>query len=63
MKASSAVLQGLWIAVFVVVLVWSGIGPHDYPTWFLEVFPAVLGAGVLLYTRVSFPLTEVVWFS
>ena len=61
MKANSAVLQGLWIAVFVVVLVWSGIGPHDYPTWFLEVFPALLGAGVLWYTRVSFPLTTLTY--
>ena len=61
MKASSVVLQGLWIAVFVVVLVWSGIGPHDYPTWFLEVFPALLGAGVLWYTRVSFPLTTLTY--
>ena len=50
-----------WIAVFVAVLVWSGIGPHDYPTWALEVAPAVIGGIVLWYTRESFPLTPLVY--
>lgn len=54
-------LQGLWIAVFLAVLVWSGIGPHDYPTWLLEVSPALLGGAVLWYTRVSFPLTPLTY--
>lgn len=54
-------MRGAWIAVFVVVLVWSGIGPHDYPTWALEVAPAVIGALVLWYTRDSFPLTPLVY--
>jgi putative membrane protein len=50
-----------WILVFLVVLAWSGIGPHDYPTWFLEVFPALLGAAILWYTRDSFPLTRLTY--
>jgi putative membrane protein len=50
-------LRIAWIATFVAVLAWSAIQPHDYPTWFLEVAPALIGAGVLWYTRVSFPLT------
>ena len=54
-------MRAAWIAVFVVVLVWSGIGPHDYPTWALEVAPAVIGALVLWYTRDSFPLTPLVY--
>lgn len=53
--------QGAWIGVFLAVLVWSGIRPHDYPTWFLEVFPALLAAGVLWYTRESFPLTTLAY--
>ena len=54
-------MRAAWIAVFVAVLVWSGIGPHDYPTWALEVAPAVIGALVLWYTRDSFPLTPLVY--
>lgn len=51
----------VWTVVFWVVLVWSGIDPHDYPTWGLEVFPAVLGAGILAATRRAFPLTTMVY--
>jgi putative membrane protein len=47
--------------VFVLVLAWSGINPHDYPTWFLEVFPALLGAAILWYTRDTFPLTRLTY--
>lgn len=50
-----------WILVFGAVLVWSGIGPKDYPTWVLEVSPAVIGAAVLAWTRGSFPLTPLVY--
>ena len=39
------------------VLVWSSINPHDYMTWLLEVAPAMIGAGILLATRNTFPLT------
>ena len=51
-------LQVAWIAIFTLVLVWSGIGPHDYPTWLLEVMPAILAAAILWYTRERFPLTR-----
>ncbi len=54
-------LQPLWIITFVGVLVWSGIAPHDYPTWALEVAPAVIGAVVLLITRKRFPLTPLLY--
>ena len=51
----------IWVGVFSAVLVWSGIDPHDYPTWALEVLPAVLGAGILAATRRRFPLTTLVY--
>ncbi len=54
-------MRALWIAVFTGVLVWSGIDPKDGVTWALEVLPAVLGAGVLWFTRNSFPLTPLVY--
>jgi putative membrane protein len=50
-----------WVAVFTVVLIWSGIAPKDFMTWCLEVFPAVLGAVVLWHTRERFPLTTLVY--
>lgn len=53
--------RGVWIAIFFTVLLWSGIDPHDYPTWILEVSPAVIGAAVLWITRARFPLTPLAY--
>ena len=50
-----------WIAIFLAVLIWSGIGPKDYMTWCLEVAPAVIGGLVLWFTRDRFPLTTLVY--
>jgi putative membrane protein len=50
-----------WIAVFVGVLLWSGIEPKDTVTWMLEVAPAVIAAIVLLATRRRFPLTRLAY--
>ena len=44
------------------VLIWSGINPKDQLTWFLEVFPAIAGAGLMLYTFNSFRLTSILYF-
>ncbi len=54
-------MRWLWIAMFVGVLVWSGINPHDYPTWGLEVAPAVIAAAILLVTEERFPLTPLLY--
>lgn len=54
-------LQYSWMAVFLAVLAWSAVNPHDYPTWWLEVLPALIGAGILWYTRETFPLTRLVY--
>lgn len=51
----------IWIVIFAAVLIWSGIGPHDYPTWMLEVAPAIIAAGILWYTRERFPLTRLTY--
>jgi putative membrane protein len=40
----------LLIFLFFTGLIISGINPHDYFTWVLEVFPAVIGFFVLLFT-------------
>jgi len=51
----------LWTLVFVLALIWSAVNPADYVTWGLEVFPALVGAGVLLLTIKRFPLTPLVY--
>lgn len=54
-------MKSAWIVTFLGVLLWSGVGPKDYITWALEVAPAVIGFIVLAKTRVSFPLTPLLY--
>ena len=61
MSAQNNSLRYVWIAIFIAVLLWSGINPHDYPTWWLEVLPAIIGGAVLWYTRDTFPLTPLTY--
>ncbi|HUJ21509.1 MAG TPA: DUF2238 domain-containing protein [Bryobacteraceae bacterium] len=44
------------LSVVVAVFVWSAIGCHDLFTWIMEVFPAVIGVGILIgiYPRFRF---------
>lgn len=50
-----------WMAVFMAALTWSAVRPKHYPTWVLEVLPAVVAAGVLWLTRHRFPLTKLAY--
>ena len=45
------------LTIFAAFFVWSLIHPHDYFTWFLEVFPAIIGIALVIAVRKSFPLT------
>jgi putative membrane protein len=49
------------LAIVVVVLIWSGIGPHDRFTWTLEVFPVVIGLPILIYFYPRFRFTPLVY--
>lgn len=49
------------LAIFFLVLAWSGYNPKDYFTWFLEVLPALIGIAVLAITFRRFPLTDLVY--
>lgn len=54
--------ESLFLLLLVlVVFIWSAISPHDYFTWMLEVFPAVIGAIVLGVTYRKFRLTPLVY--
>ena len=44
--------------IFCAALTWSGIAPHDYFTWFLEVLPALIGVAVLLMIYPRYKLTN-----
>ena len=50
------------LAVFTAVLIWSAVHLHDYFTWVLEVFPAIVGLAVLALTYRRFPFTTFVYF-
>jgi len=51
----------IWVAAASVVLLWSGIVPHDRATWWLEVAPVLVGAPLLLVTAMRFPLTPLLY--
>ena len=52
---------GLWLLIFIFVLAWSAWNPHDYPTWWLEVLPALIGLVIIAMTRARFPLTQMAY--
>jgi len=49
------------LAIGAVLLVVSGVRPHDQTTWVLEVFPIFLGIPLLLLTSRRFPLTPLAY--
>jgi len=54
-------LPAALLAVTAAILVWSGVGPYDRTTWWLEVFPVLLGAPLLIATYRRFRLTDLVY--
>jgi putative membrane protein len=48
------------LAIFIAAFIWSLIHPHDYFTWILEVFPAIIGIILVVAVRKRFPLTPLV---
>jgi len=47
----------LWLTIYLAGLLWSAANPHDYFTWILEAFPALIGLAVLAAAQKHFPLT------
>ena len=52
----------LALLLVTVVLVWSGIGPHDRVTWWLEVAPVLIGVPLLFASWRRFPLTTLLYW-
>lgn len=48
----------LLLSGVVIMLVWSAVNPHDYFTWFLEVFPVLAGIVILTITYSRFTFTR-----
>jgi putative membrane protein len=59
---SNTLLTVIWLGIFAAVLAWSAIAPKDYPTWALEVSPALLGLIVLTLTYNRFRLTPLLYW-
>ena len=55
-------LKTVWLVIFFAVLIWSGIAPKNYFTWFLEVVPALIGLGILAATYHKFTLSRLTYF-
>jgi putative membrane protein len=51
----------VWNAIFLCVFIWSAINPHDYFTWLLEVFPAIIAFITLKLTYKSFKITNLAY--
>jgi putative membrane protein len=49
------------LASLVILLVWSGIGPHDRFTWYLEVAPILIGVPVLIWLYPRLRLTSLTY--
>ncbi len=54
-------MTGTWLLVYFSALVWSAVHPHDYPTWWMEVAPALIGFALLFWTRRCFLLTPLLY--
>jgi putative membrane protein len=59
--ASPSTYELTLLAIVAVVFAWSGINPHDRFTWFLEVFPVILGVPALIYVYPRFRFTPLVY--
>ena len=54
-------MKYIWLAIFFSILLWSAIEPKDQFTWFLEVFPALIGFVLIVLTYKKFPLTPLLY--
>jgi len=49
------------LGLVALLLVWSGLAPYDRTTWWLEIFPILIGAPILVATFHRFPLTRLLY--
>ena len=56
-----SIWHGWLLASFLAILIWSGVNPKDHFIWILEVFPAIIGAIVLVAIYPKIKLTMLVY--
>jgi putative membrane protein len=61
MKSKNSLFHLTLLLSGIAILVWSGIRPHDYFTWILEVFPAIIAGVVLVALYPRFRFTDLVY--
>lgn len=61
MTAKRRVELSLLLTVGAAVFIWSGIGPADRLTWWMEVAPVLIALPILFATRTKFPLTTLLY--
>jgi len=61
LKKTTHTKNTVYILLFFIGLIWSGISPHDRFTWILEVFPAMIGFVILLLTYKKFTFTSLTY--
>ncbi|TMO74252.1 DUF2238 domain-containing protein [Pseudoalteromonas sp. S3785] len=54
-------MKYLWLGLFFIVLIWSGINPKDQFTWLLEVIPAIIGLVLMTSSYKHFKLTPILY--
>ena len=54
-------MKYLWLGLFFIVLIWSGINPKDQFTWLLEVIPAIIGLVFMASSYKHFKLTPILY--
>ncbi len=54
-------MRFVWVGIFLAALLWSAWQPKEYFTWFLEVFPALIGFVLIVATYRTFPLTPLLY--
>lgn len=54
-------IEKILLVITILLLIWSGISPKEYFTWFLEVLPAIIGLLVLIFTYNTFRFTKLVY--
>lgn len=60
-SSSQATYLVLLLAGLAILMAWSMIKPHDWPTWFLEAAPVLIALLLLAATYRDFPLSRLAY--
>jgi putative membrane protein len=61
MGSKSSRYESFLLLSLIAVLVWSGFGPHDRFTWYLEVAPVLIAVPILIYLYPRFRFTRLTY--